>query len=466
MSSHAETVKWCAEPSNYRIDAGAQDARSKTGMKAAREENLRRALEVFQKCGFVKVKNAVGVDALQEIRSKLAELLAAAPTTPLLANLRPSLSLDDESPTEAVLAWPIVIWLRSLVGRVARPWQGDSGRMMLDMPFVMPFNSSDVTRSPLLMPLVTKLLGGADLGVAIEQAAHIMAGPRTGQQQPHTDAAHFSAARGASHDAAALASTASSADVDAKAALAALMPKMRSGEATYALNLQLVLQKVEMADGPTVLCPATHSETFCEAYLGRVCKRGADDDKNPADAVSAIAEYADKSGLCADGSSRVYGTNQPGDALLYDSRMIHWGGANSRQPGSPRHVISFTYSHGWYTEIGRDLSPLALSEAVKWRYLSGTSQRQGVVGAGAIEEAKLRSIHDGMREMRDKADRVQLARAVVWWLFFGYVLFTYGGRWRENRRVRREESKAKAEARAAKGAAGKVKGRVKQEKRA
>ena len=71
-----------------------------------------------------------------------------------------------------------------------------------------------------------------------------------------------------------------------------------------------------------------------------------------------------------------------------------------------------------------------------------------------------------MREMRDKANRVQLARAVVWWLFFGYVLFTYGGRWRENRRVRREESKAKAEARAAKGAAGKVKGRVKQEKRA
>jgi hypothetical protein len=46
-----------------------------------------------------------------------------------------------------------------------------------------------------------------------------------------------------------------------------LQPLMANGTTTYALNVQLPLQTVDMINGPTSLCPATHSEVFCKRGL-------------------------------------------------------------------------------------------------------------------------------------------------------------------------------------------------------
>jgi ectoine hydroxylase-related dioxygenase (phytanoyl-CoA dioxygenase family) len=37
-----------------------------------------------------------------------------------------------------------------------------------------------------------------------------------------------------------------------------------------------------------------------------------------------------------------------GDVILYDARIIHWGGANARTPNRP--VVAFTFSLPWYAD--------------------------------------------------------------------------------------------------------------------
>ena len=195
---------------------------------------------------------------------------------------------------------------------------------------------------------------------------------------------------------------------------------MRSGEVTYALNVQLPLHAVRREDGPTALCPATHSEIFCERFMGGACRSGGGGGAPHVDAVAQLTRYAAASGLCGDGQ-RVLATMELGDALVYDSRLLHWGSASTARPGAPRHVISFTFAQAWYTEVGRDLSPEAVDEAVRWR----TRRRRGDdpgAAPGALSAARLRQIHDGMRQARDAEERrasLQLAAMVgvgVLWL--------------------------------------------------
>ena len=485
-----ELVLWCADAQNHEHDATAK------GFSQAA------VLETAQKCGFVKVLNAVDREALADIRvcesdsnpcpspfaspnspcaghhpasegahvrilfwqAELLFFYRAAPNSPLLARLRPSDPVADITLTETAKMW--LYWIGSYMNIKAEPWNGDVGRAMLDMPFAPPFNATAVTAPPLLMPIVSELLGAAttsgassatDLGIALEQAAHIMVGPRTGPQQVHTDASHFSVeSHGrAMHDVPALVSAASASDGSFRAAFEAAAPQMASGKLTYALNVQMPLQDVEMEDGPTALCPATHSESFCKGFLGGLCLPRQPGQPEPS-ALDTMAAYA-RSGLCAPGATRVHGTNRLGDVLLYDSRLIHWGTANARKPGAPRHVISFTYAHGWYTEAGRDLSPLAVEEAAEWR--TRWSPRGGARGgeghgtarSGAIGAARLKDIHNGMREMRDRQDRLQLLRSVLGWAFFAYLVYSYMAKGQAKgqapqRAPRKEEGATKAKA--------------------
>ena len=81
--------------------------------------------------------------------------------------------------------------------------------------------------------------------MVIEQAAHIIAGARTGAQQVHSDATHLTT-YGRSRSAEFVVKP----DAPTAAALAALAAQTEAGGATYSLNVQLPLQSVTMENGP------------------------------------------------------------------------------------------------------------------------------------------------------------------------------------------------------------------------
>ena len=232
-------VAWCADPSNHAIVITAEERFS----GIVNKETAARALECVQRCGFAKLSGLLndrnGRNALLEASAALRMLLDRDPDSPLLARLRPSKPLDGDPP--AASPWPdsFAALLGQGTAQIERPWIGLPGRAMVDMPFASPFNHSLLTRNPLVMPIVASLLGGAEetegseaasssstsggggssLGVVIEQAAHIMVGPRTGSQQVHTDATHFTSQAtdaGVFEDAVALASRASKESSEAK----------------------------------------------------------------------------------------------------------------------------------------------------------------------------------------------------------------------------------------------------------
>ena len=367
-------------------------------------------------------------------------LLAKTPDSALLAELRESQPLEDATVVEGLSSW-----LRSLqalyLRRRHKPWLGEHSRAMLDMPFAPPYNSSAVVRAPLVAPLVEMLLGaprGGGLGVVVEQAAHIMVGPRTGPQQMHTDAAHYTVVGEAVavHPVTSLVEEATAADDAAKAAFDAIRTDMERGARTYALNVQMPLTEVTMANGPTALCPATHSEAFCKAFLGGICKPRQH--AAGVSAVEAIAAYASTSRSCAPGTTRVHGTAAVGDILLYDSRLIHGGAAHTTAAGGVRSIISFTYAHGWYTEAGRDLSPAAVAEALPWRDVWPREQRAAAAAAagdappvgaiGALSAARFRDIHNGLREFRQREERIFLTRKIVGYAILLYGIYSFSGR--------------------------------------
>ena len=332
--SHAELAEWCADESNHALDATPKDhAAGKLPRKS-----VERALDIAQKCGFVKIRQAVDVAALDHIHQALMALLAKTPDSALLAELRESQPLEDATVVEGLSSW-----LRSLqalyLRRRHKPWLGEHSRAMLDMPFAPPYNSSAVVRAPLVAPLVEMLLGaprGGGLGVVVEQAAHIMVGPRTGPQQMHTDAAHYTVVGEAVavHPVTSLVEEATAADDAAKAAFDAIRTDMERGARTYALNVQMPLTEVTMANGPTALCPATHSEAFCKAFLGGICKPRQH--AAGVSAVEAIAAYATTSRSCVSARRACMGRLGWAIILLYDSRLIHWGAAHD---GGERRAI-------------------------------------------------------------------------------------------------------------------------------
>ena len=299
-------VAWCASPVNHVVVVN--DAERATGRLNADTHST--AIECARRCGFVKVSGAVPREPLLAAAAGLRAMLRDEPRTPLLAALRPSELLDAAS-------WDAQLWtwLRSkLPLGTLRPWEGDTGRAMVDMPFAPPFNASALTRSPLLLPLVEELLGhrppptpaaaaaasssapptpsssgggggggssgsgsgagSSSLGIVIEQAAYIVVGNRTGAQQLHTDASHLTSHAtdaGVLHDGPTLLARAAAAEPAVTATMEALRPHIESGAASYALNVQLPLADVAMVNGPTALCPATHSEVFCRRFLRGVC---------------------------------------------------------------------------------------------------------------------------------------------------------------------------------------------------
>ena len=154
----SEDIIWCADPRNHEVDAAAQDAQA-------------RALTTFRRCGFAKLRRAIEPEALLQAGRYLHGHLRAAPDSPLLAILRPSLPPEEAWPSDSSS------WLASLWPRAAKatPWLGSPGRAMLDVPCRHPANASELSNGSAIAPLVRALLGddatATSLGVTVEQAA-------------------------------------------------------------------------------------------------------------------------------------------------------------------------------------------------------------------------------------------------------------------------------------------------------
>ena len=443
--THAETVAWCTNSQHHEVDAHDQV-----------DQVLINVVAAMEKCGFVKVKGVVDAKVLNGMSESLHAFLRAAPETPLLATLRPSLHLDngEDDGAKAAAWWPDTSWLGYPARRSAEPWLGHSGRAMLDVPFRPPFNSSELLHNPLLARLISVLLGDTSstgeptdpsLGVTVEQAAHIIAGPRTGRQQVHVDAPYLrNLLRDAATSTDGLAAGSTLPPLrtpEVAAAFRTLEPRLDAGAATYALNVQFPLSRaIEMHDGPTALCPASHSERFCRAYLPTLCppRHKTRAPTSVASEAHEIDSYVEGSGLCS-GTHRLHGTNDVGDALLYDSRLIHWGSAN-RSPRM-RDVLSFSFTHEWYTETARDLTPEAVAEAAAWR--RGWRARREAAGrteaAGSLSVSALEGTHHRMRARRDQHERQAIMRlGVLVAVGCGVVGQMVFARWR---RVARREQK-------------------------
>ena len=83
------------------------------------------------------------------------------------------------------------------------------------------------------------------------------------------------------------------------------------------------------------------------------------------------------------GPARRQGTNNVGDVLIYDSRILHWGGANTmKEKNDFRDVVSLSFVHPWWVDRSRPLTKEGKVEAAKWR-----KWQQGS-GSGPIDEVK------------------------------------------------------------------------------
>jgi hypothetical protein len=239
----AARVSWCALPETHE-----------KGL-----DELEDAITTLRRCGFLKLRRAVEPEELLALRSELRALVESEAGAQLTASLRPSHPLDGErgsSWLDAAMWWH----------QEPMPWVGGSGRAMLDMPFAEPFNRSQLVSAAPWMGLVrTWLADAADdgqpldgdqtLGVAVEQAAYIAVGPRTGRQQAHSDSPHMSsmaskAARGGTLPNLPHVPPAP-ADPPVLSAFERLRRVMDDGGATFSLNVQLPLVDVRFITSPT-----------------------------------------------------------------------------------------------------------------------------------------------------------------------------------------------------------------------
>ena len=89
-----------------------------------------------------------------------------------------------------------------------------------------------------------------------------------------------------------------------------------------------------------------------------------------------------------------------------------------------RDVLSFSYTHEWYTEIARDLSEEAVEEAVAWRqaWLEQRTADGRSDAPGRLSARTLRAIHNGMRARRDHEEsqaRMRLGAVVAMAVGYG-----------------------------------------------
>lgn len=306
-------IAWCAAPGNHEIRISEEEKY----LGQLDPTTFTAALDCMRRCGLVKLLGAIDYDALKSIRYAIREFLHETPElSPFLVDLRQSDgggSIDFSQP----------------------PWKDGSGRLELNLPFRSPFNSSTLMNSTLVMPVVSNFLGNASSGINFDPSV-IFTGPNTPAQQVHNDLPYTFMLQnegvGMPPDVTNLTS----------------WNQLQRGTVTYGISVQMPFVDVTVMRGPTIFCPVSHIEKVYKIFA----------DSNPFASVRSFAA----SHLC---SVKLYGTNKAGDVLIYDQRIIHWGGDNNTS--RTRDLLVLTYQHAWWFNTNiRKLSPVAEEEVVRW----------------------------------------------------------------------------------------------------
>ena len=130
---------------------------------------------------------------------------------------------------------------------------------------------------------------------------------------------------------------------------------LEADEATYQVVAQLQLVETTTDYGVLHVCPATHNDYLkSDGMTGKYRPPGEQD----MDMKQLLAEHC---------PFPVAAIAEKGDVILYDARIIHWGGANARTQNRP--AVAFTYSLPWYADpynTGRPRNKQRAEFAPQW----------------------------------------------------------------------------------------------------
>lgn len=268
------------------------------------QDSLDEALLLLQTCGFVRVEGAFP-QSRRALRRQKSGALDLARLTRALEKRWP----DGTPPLSGY--GPLVNILR-----------GD-GRFELSFPFEPPFNETSLTSPSLLIDLVKAYLGNTDqpplnVPIRLDQAGCIVTQPHAELQEAHWD-------HPAVHDI-----HRSPEESERELIKQVPTPALRqilSGFRGYSIKITVPLVAVTPDLGPIHVCAGSHRE---ELRAVDVVTRSDD----------ALAGY-----LRQHCSTALLGVGNLGDALLYDPRLLHWGGNNYAEERRP--VVDLQYVQSW-----------------------------------------------------------------------------------------------------------------------
>ena len=294
-----------------------------------RDSSVQLAVARLRECGFVRISKAVEPSAAQDLMVSIYDYVGRQP--------------------DALYS------LRSAVG--------EGSRVEAMLPFYAPFNDSALHAAPLFFPVVSYsflFLSGT------QAVCDALAAPYT--RRPAVSVLTPSRRSGWTHgtqvkkrmgerrivmeDAACLVTKttehAQPAHSDVQPWHAHLVagvvppgdvPALEADEATYQVVAQLQLVATTSDYGVLHVCPATHSDYLKSDYMTAPYRHSSGQPDADIDMEKLVAEHC---------PFPIAAVGEQGDVVLYDARIIHWGGANAQTQNRP--VVAWTYSLPWYAD--------------------------------------------------------------------------------------------------------------------
>ena len=119
-------------------------------------------------------------------------------------------------------------------------------------------------------------------------------------------------------------------------------------------------------NGPTHWCASSHSDRACALLYGCDPRQGS---------ASVIRPHPQFCG--SSGPALKFGTGNVGDVLVYDSRLVHWGGANYLN--NTRDVVALSFVHPWWIDYNRPLTEQGRIHSAKWRHWRPGDDHKAVI---------------------------------------------------------------------------------------
>jgi hypothetical protein len=281
----------------------------------ASEARITAAVDAFRRCGVLVIPAAVAKSVTRRWRDGLDTVQA-----PLLASrrrVRAALSSTRGKTLEQVWTDPSLNLTSELLFRSGSVYrERNDARIDIQAPFAAPFNDKAVTHSPLVAPLMRRLLG---VDVRLKQINAVTALPLRdgiGMQHWHRDTEvlfHAGGAAGGIDSAGTTTVEVEQREVHEKYTGVHLPP--------FAINMFVALQPLTAANGPTEFTLASHQWGA----------RWSDDEHVPGHTLR----------------DRIF-TGPEGTVILFDYRTVHRGTVNRSK--LPRSVAMLIYGRAWWSD--------------------------------------------------------------------------------------------------------------------